>query len=291
MALNKGFGPGVSRLPTTERIKDTYGHGYPSNSDSGPSSITEQHLGAHTHDGRAPPSLGSSTFLYRPVSNGKPSSPPSILAGRKTTPSSLDTGKLIDGTSAGGQPNGQPHFTGSHDDGRGSSGRPSFSNVPSLNNVNGGSTDSPSHAPQQTNRGGTHDSSTSVTGYPDGRSHSNAGLQPIDGSRNGGASPTRQSTDAFGQTHGPSGGNGAGGEHGSGGERILGGSSHQPSTDAFDGLRKVFKLPPGLCLVRCDTLRPGQVSLNPDLIRGSLDSSDVGKLYIEIISIKCTITS
>lgn len=45
------------------------------------------------------------------------------------------------------------------------------------------------------------------------------------------------------------------------------------STDVLAGLRNAFKLPPGLCLVQCDTLKPDQVSLTPAQIKDAFASS------------------
>lgn len=246
-------------------MKDVYSQGYPSTIDSrhpssggipGSGSITEQQSGIHTHNGRVPTNIGSSNFLNRPVTNGKPSGPqieitngrPSILAGRKTPTNGLDTGKLVDGTNIGEQPN---TFGPSHQGGFPNGRTPS---------VKSGYPDSslPGRA-QQPSRNGQYDLPTGENGLPNGRSHP-TGLQPIDHTRNGGSPSSRQPIDSFGQPH-----NG-GSDNGSG----------LPSSDLNTGLRNIFKLPPGLCLVRCDTLRPGQVSLNPDQIRDAFVSSGLG---------------
>lgn len=184
------------------------------------------------------------------------------MAGRKPGSNGSDAGKIIDGTSGGSQPGfGPSHDGGSTTNGRGSSGRPSGTNLPSYNQVNGGSGSpdtSSTSGRSQPIRSGTYDTS-SPTGYPDngsgGRSQTQpTGLQPIDHSR-------KQPGDAYGKTHRP----------GSNGENGSGSSSGAPSSDVFDGLRNIFKLPPGLCLVRCDTVRPGQ-SLTPDQIRDTIES-------------------
>lgn len=255
-----------------------YSQGYPTNIDShhpssgdipSSGSITEQQSGIHTHNGRGPTNIGSSNFLNRPVNNGKPSGPqiettngrPSILAGRKTQTNGLDTGKFVDGTNTGEQPNtfgpshqGQPNTFGPSHQGGLPNGR-----TPSVKSgYNHPDTSSPGRA-QQPNRNGQYDLPTGENGLPNGRSHP-TGLQPIDHSRNGGSQSTRQPIDSFGQPH-----NG-GSDNGSG----------LPSSDLNTGLRNIFKLPPGLCLVRCDTLRPGQVSLNQDQIRDAFVSSGLG---------------
>lgn len=77
----KGFGPTSGRSPS-ERIKDAYNHGYPTGLDSqqpgafgnnGFSSTTgTDQTGIHGHNGKTPSNLGSSSFLNRPIANGKP---------------------------------------------------------------------------------------------------------------------------------------------------------------------------------------------------------------------------
>lgn len=50
-----------------------------------------------------------------------------------------------------------------------------------------------------------------------------------------------------------------------------------PSTsDIYAGIRNILKLPPGLCLVKCDTLREGQSPLTEDQIRDWYDSTRPG---------------
>lgn len=202
---------------------------------------------------------------------------PSILAGRKPGSNGSDGGKIIDGsgqTSPGsGQPGSQTGFGPSHDGISTTNGRlPSNrggndlpSNLPSYNQINGGGRGSPdTSSPSgrlQPIRSGSID--TSSNGYPDsGRPHIGTGLQPIDHSR-------KQSGDGYSKTHRP-----GTIDNGSGS------SSGSPSTDVLDGLRNVFKLPPGLCLVRCDTLRPGQV-LTPDQIRDAIESGGQPSKYTQ----------
>lgn len=44
-----------------------------------------------------------------------------------------------------------------------------------------------------------------------------------------------------------------------------------PSSDIYEGIRNILKLPPGLCLVKCDTLREGQTPLSEDQVRDWYD--------------------
>lgn len=37
-----------------------------------------------------------------------------------------------------------------------------------------------------------------------------------------------------------------------------------PTSDIYAGLREILKLPEGFCLVKCDTLKPGQTPLSAD---------------------------
>lgn len=265
----------------SDRIKEAYGNGYPSGIDSqqpgalggisGPGSITEQQPGVHTHNGRGPSS--GSSFLNQPISSGKPTGAhidtngraPSILAGRKNGSNGLDAGKLIDGTThRGNQPSPSTIYGASHENVP-TNGRTSPSNrlstsgsqLPSYSSIS-----SPDALPgrSQPIRSGTYD----TNGYPDGRLPSTTtGLQPIDQSRAVSSLSGRPSTDAYGQTR-----SGSIGENGN-----AGGSNGSPSTDVLTGLRNAFKLPPGLCLVRCDTLRSGQTSLSTDQIRDAFISS------------------
>lgn len=47
------------------------------------------------------------------------------------------------------------------------------------------------------------------------------------------------------------------------------------SSDVYNGIRNAFKLPPGLCLVRCDTLRADQQSLTPQQAHDAFVSSGI----------------
>lgn len=287
----KGFGPSSGRLPS-DRLKEPYGNGYPSSIDSqhpgagfnglpSAGSIAEQQPGVHTHGGRGPSSGGrGSSFLNQPLSAGKPSGPhidtsgraPSILAGRerKNGANGSDASKLIDGSAhRGHQPSPSAPYGPSHDRGSTSGRIPSSSRLPTtgsqLPSYSSTSSSDTSPSRPQPIRSGTYD----TNGYADGRLPSTStGLQPIDQSRGdnlrGVTSPIgRPSTDSYGQTR-----PGSAGESGSGGV-----SNGSPSTDVISGLRNAFKLPPGLCLVRCDTLRSGQTSLTDDQIRDAFISS------------------
>lgn len=243
----------------------------------------------HTHGGRVPSSSGGSSFLNQPISSGKPSGPhidtsgraPSILAGRKNGANGSDTGKLIDGTTHRGNQPSSSTYGPSHERGSGN-GRTTPSNrlptsgsqLPSYSST---STPDNSQGRPQPIRSGTYDNGypdgRSPTTYTDGRSPStytdgrtpstSTGLQPIDQSRVVTSPNGRPSTDAYGQTR-----PGSAVENGIGGT-----SSGSPTTDVLAGLRNAFKLPPGLCLVRCDTLRSGQTSLSDDQIRDAFISS------------------
>lgn len=50
-------------------------------------------------------------------------------------------------------------------------------------------------------------------------------------------------------------------------------SDSSSSSNVYDSLRDAFKLPAGLCLVRCDSLRPDQSPLSPDQVRDVLIAS------------------
>lgn len=41
-------------------------------------------------------------------------------------------------------------------------------------------------------------------------------------------------------------------------------SRSRPASDIYTGLREILKLPQGFCLVKCDTLKPGQTPLSAD---------------------------
>lgn len=49
-----------------------------------------------------------------------------------------------------------------------------------------------------------------------------------------------------------------------GGPSKLTDSRGGPATDIYAGLREILKLPQGFCLVKCDTLKPGQTPLSAD---------------------------
>lgn len=275
-----------------------YSHGYTGGSDSHPNGplntnqhsgpITDQNSGTHFSNGRGPSSskLGSDSFLNRPVhsnvgQSGKTTGPssengkPSILATRKPNFNGSGPGKLTDGSTT------HPHINshGSHSpttDVSSSNGRPlhrhgSGPNSPSNENANTGSADNVSHGRNQPIRSG--DYGTSQNGHG-GHGHSDNGktptgngngLQPYDQTRNRTPSFGKDTSNAFDQIHGrtpaniDSSGNG-------------GTQTGPQTTDVLSGFRNVFKLPPGLCLVKCDSLKPGQ-ALTSDQIRDAFISS------------------
>lgn len=225
--------------------------------------------------------------MNRPITssgpNGRPSSQPgdtsrpSILATRRPSFNGSGTGKLIDGTSGTGHPSPPGSFTPQTSDGGATNGRSpsrpsSNSNLPSYH---GGSTDGPSQGKNQPIRSGPYDSGTghgngNGNGYPD--SGRPTGFQPIDQSRNRNFPNGKQPSDKFDQTQGIPSQSGGGIAPSSGGS--------QPSTDVISGFRNVFNLPPGLCLVRCETLKPGQ-ALTPDQIRDAFSSTGlIGKFKL-----------
>lgn len=227
--------------------------------------------------GRSTPPLGSSSFLNKPIGSGKTTGPqiditngrPSILAGRKPSQNPDNNGQYVDGTNIAGRPGSTNANHGSPQDGGLSHGRPSAGtkttghNLTPYNQLSGGSSDPSSSGRQQPNRGGLYDSSSS--GLPDsGRTHVLGGdrLQP-DQSRTGGSSHGKPSTDAFGQHPNLD----AGGE---------GGVPNIPSTDVLADLRRAFNLPPGLCLVKCNVLRPDQKPLTPEQIRDAFEPTTAG---------------
>lgn len=293
----KGFGPN-SRTPPSDRIKDVYSHGYPSGVDSqtgsltnpspGSSSLTDQHPGIQTSNGRGPSSLGSDTFLNRPVTsngqNGRTNQPvdasrPSILATRRPISNGGGIGKLIDGSNVAGS-NSPGSFTPQTGDGGSTTGRlpsrsGSNSNLPSYH---GSTSDGSSPGKNQPIRSGSYDTTGNGngngSGYPDsGRTTSNNGFHPIDQSRNRDSSNSKQPSDTFDQNQNkPSSSHSA-----NAGSATTG----QPSTDGLSAFRNVFKLPPGLCLVRCESLKPGQ-ALTADQIKDAFVSSGlIGKFKKE----------
>lgn len=274
----------------SDRLKDVYSNGYTSGSDSHPNapsnvgpnsgSLTDRNAGTPSTNGRGPSvtTLGSDSFLNRPVNpnsgqsnqNGKTSgssSPnengrPSIQATRRPNSSGSGPGKLIDASNDGNtRNNGNSHGTytpstdhggGSlngrqpHQDGRRHGTGPSSSNY---GNTNAGSPDNSAQNKNSPIRSGTYDSSVNGRGgHSDGDKAQNGNnLQPYDQTRNRNPSGGKETSDS-GSPSGPQ------------------------STDSLSGFRNVFKLPPGLCLVKCETLRPGQ-ALTSDQIRDAFVSS------------------
>lgn len=299
LIFDKGFGPGGNRLPPSDRLKDVYSHGYTSGSDShsnGPintnpnsGSTTDQNSGTNIPNGRGSSStLGSDSFLNRPVNpnghlsqngngNGKTTGPsnenvrPSILATRRPIYNGSGPNKLVDATNGGGS-HSHTNSHGAHtstNDGGSSNGRQSQRhgtgpNAPNYGNTNTGSPDNVPHNKNQPIRSGNYDTSGNGHGghghSDNGKTQTGNGLQPYEQIRNKNPSFGKETSDTFDQTHGrtptnvDSGGNGA------------------QTTDVLSGFRTVFKLPPGLCLVKCDSLKPGQ-ALTPDQIRDAYISS------------------
>lgn len=220
-----------------------FGNGYPSNGDSSlqPSNLIGNGKHEHAQSGlnqggrtspTSSPSIGSSSFLNRPIGNGKTTSNggydqpnknrPSILSGRK--PVITDGGKLITDRPSGG---------GSYDQGGLPSGTHSNGRLqPSRNDHPGG------------------DGRDGYVGRPSYPDQTYTVSQP-------GSQPGGQSGDVG--SHQPQTG-------------LVPATSNLPSTDIYDGIRNAFKLPPGLCIVRCDSLRPGQVSLSTDQIKDAIVS-------------------
>lgn len=185
--------------------------------------------------------------MHRPISNGKTpggstdstAGRPSILNGRKPFHTGYESGKISDGTNGNGRPNANIPFT------------------PQEGLANGRFP--PKH--------GSSSNLPNGSGFTNGRYPTNIGSQSTDQSRNGGTSHGKHPVDSFGQNRPTSTGDGTGGTSGTGGTGVL-------STDAIEALRKAFKLPPGLCLVKCDTLRSGQV-LSQDQMKDALSYGEV----------------
>lgn len=274
----EGFGPSNSRLPSSDRGKDVYSHGIPSGGDSLPSSLTssvpnsgsltDRQPGIHTSSGREPTNVGSDTFLNRPVGshgqNGRaPTQPPSILATRRPSSVGLSTSRLIDSPTGTGHSSSPVNFTPIAID---SSSPTATGRLPSragshIPIYNAGTPDGSSQGKNQPIRNGPQDVSGISNTFPEnGRIPHGSGFQPID--RNRDSSHSRQPINALDQDKPSStfenGNNGSPDGH--------------PSTDAISGFKTVFKLPPGLCLVRCETLKPGQ-ALTPDQIKNAFESS------------------
>lgn len=295
LIFRTGFGPNGNRDRQTNRLKDVYGHGYTPNSDShsnGPinshsGSITDQGSGTHFSNGRGPSSsnkLGSDSFLNRPVTpnghqNGKTARPtnentrPSILATRRPIYNGSGPDKFVDGTNGdGSHTHTNSHGTHSSTSDGGSSnghqhhrhhghGQHSTNN----GNANTGSPDNLSHNKNQPIRNGGYDTSGNGHGghgHPDNNGPStNTGLQPYENTRN--RVPPKETSDTFDRTHErpPTDVAGNGDQ-----------STGTQTTDVLSGFRNVFKLPPGLCLAKCDTLRPDQ-TLTSDQIRDAFIAS------------------
>lgn len=291
MIIGEGFGPGGSRDRPSDRLKDVYNQGYTSGSDSrsnGPinpntGSITDQNTGTHFTNGRGPSSspsstLGSDSFLNRPESNGhqngKGNKAPSILATRRPFYNGSGPGKLIDATNgdANSHTHGNSHGTHTSTSDGGPSGR-----QPQRHHGSGSHTSSSDNLPtgkqeNQPIRSGTYDTSGNGHGSHGGNGRSDIdrhqtgnGLRPYDQTRNRNPPFGKETSNTFDQTHGrtPTDVENSGNGNPSTGPQ---------TTDVLSGFRNVFKLPPGLCLVKCESLRPGQ-ALTSDQIRDAFTSS------------------
>lgn len=295
LIIGKGFGPGGNRDRPSDRLKDVYNQGYTSGSDSRPNgpinpntgSITDQNSGTHFTNGRgpspSPSTLGSDSFLNRPVNpnghqngnqNGKTNDNkvPSILATRRPFYNGSGPGKLVDATNGDGS-NTHANSHGTHTSTN--DGGPSNGRQPQRHHSTGihsGSSDNLPHNKNQPIRSGTYDTSGNGHGSHGSNGHSDSdrpqtgnGLRPYDQTRNRNPSFGKEPSNTFDQTNGrtptdvENSGNG-------------GPSSGPQTTDVLSGFRNVFKLPPGLCLVKCESLRPGQ-ALTSDQIRDAFTSS------------------
>lgn len=263
----------------------------------------------YQHNRGQPSNVGGSSLLNRPISNGKPQTTgvdhttrPSILAGRKTTSSNSDNNKLGDGSGASGSPSSfgmqstsRPSSsiygsTGSnfpdsslpphkmkpnrvfHDSRIGTGSQPSLydtSSSTSSGNAFDRSRDSSVHGPESydgrtLNKPSVNDGDRSKTKTG---SISNPGSLP---------SLRQTSSQPSISTHSIQPGSSVYTD----GSRIQNPADHgtesainQPGTDSLSNLRNAFKLPPGLCLSQCDTLKPGQYSLTPEQIRDAFIAS------------------
>lgn len=287
MIIRKGFGPGGNR-DRPSHLKDVYNQGYTSGSDSRPNgpinpntgSITDQNSGTHFTNGRGPStSVGSDSFLNRPVNpnghqNGKTNENkvPSILATRRPIYNGSGPGKLVDGTNGDGSnthANSHGIHTSTSDD------RPSNGRQPQRHHGTGSHTSSSDNLPNNKNqpiRSGPYDTSGNGHGSHGGHGHRDSdrpptgnGLRPFDQTRNRNPPFGKETSNTFDQTPErtptdvENSGNGSP-------------STGPETTDVLSGFRNVFKLPPGLCLVKCESLRPGQ-ALTSDQIRDAFTAS------------------
>lgn len=291
--FNEGFGPNNGRSPPNERLKDVYSNGYTPGSDTHPNapinvnpnsgSITDRNSGTHSKHGKGPSSsLGSDSFLNRPVNpnsqtnqNGKNTEPssndngrPSILATRRPIPNGSGPDKLVDATNDGNtnlHTNSRGPYTPSTDSGRPSNTRQPHRhrtgpNSSDYDNANTDSSDNSPHGKNPPVRTSGYDTSANEHGGHGGqgghrdyghsdnsKTQTGNGLQPYDQLRNRNPSVGKDTSEPE-SPPGPQ------------------------TTDVLSGFRNVFKLPPGLCLVKCESLRPGQ-ALTPDQIRDAFVSS------------------
>lgn len=286
-------------------MKEIYNHGFTSGGDThsnGPihtnpnsGSITEHNSGTRFTNGRGPlsSSHGSDSIPNRQVNpngqinqQGKVTGPtnesgrPSVLATKRPFSNGSGPGKLNDVTNGGRAHTHSNSYTSNSDGGSSNGRQPQRHgigpNSPNYADTNLGSLNNLSHGKNQPIRSGTYDTSGNGQG---GRTQAGYGSQTYDQTRNRNPSIGKETTNTFDQTHGrtqitsESGGNN-------------GPSSGPQTSDAISGFRNVFKLPPGLCLVKCDSLKQGQ-ALTPDQIRDAFESSGLNGEQCPIRYIFC----
>lgn len=318
-----GFGPSATRGPSNLKDLQTFGTGFSSTGDNipqngvlsvtpAPITVTTNPSGNNYQTNRGQPSnVGGSSFLNRPISNGKPQTTssgidhttrPSILAGRKTIPSNLDN-NLVDGSpsSFGMQLTFRPSSSnygstgsnfldsslpsqrmqpnrGSYDSRIGTGGQPSPYDT-STSTPSGNAFDH-SRAPGAPGSGSYDRTFNKPSANDVDRSKSTT--EPISHPSN---LPSLSQTSSQPSISTPS--IQPGGSVYTDGSRIQSPADHktesaisQPGTDSLSNLRNAFKLPPGLCLVRCDTLKSGQYSLTPEQIRDAFIASGlIGRYF------------
>lgn len=264
---------------------------------------------------------GQPSNVGRPISNGKPqttgsgvdhtSTRPSILAGRKTIPNHLDNNKLVDGSGTSGSPSSfgvQPTSRPSSSNYLNMGSNFPDSSLPSQrmqpnrvsfdSRIGTGGQPSPYDTSSSTPSGNTFDRSRAPS-VPGSASYDRTFIKP---SVNDGDRPKTVTGSILHQSRLPSLSQTSqpsiltpsiqpGGSVYTDGSRIQSPADHgtestgtaisQLETDSLSNLRNTFKLPPGLCLVRCDTLKSGQYSLTPEQIRDAFIASGLigNKIY------------
>lgn len=331
-----GLGTSANRGPSNLKDLQTFGTGFSSTGDNIPQNgvlsvtpapilVSTNPAGNYYQPNRGQPSnFGGSSFLSRPISNGKTQSTgsgvdhttrPSILAGRKTIPSNLDNNKLVDGSGASGssssfgmQPTSRPSKSNY---GSASSNYPDSSLPSSRMQPNRGSYDSrtggqpsPYDTSSSTPSGNTFDRSIAPSGQPgaydtSSKTSSVYGSESNDRTFNKSYNDGDRSKTTTGSISQPSNlpslsqtfnqpsvslpSIQPGGSVYTDGSRIQSPADlaiSQQGTDSLSNPRNAFKLPPGLCLVRCDTLKSGQYSLTPEQIRDAFIASGLIGIHI-----------